>query len=128
MVTVIPVHTPVPDVWFQDPNLHTELVLTYIDEVLAFVSDNTISKLWQAKGKCLLPSIYSQLRLQMQRPPSRTRAEATNVEWHNPHLVTQESSHIAGIDPNGPKLFSALTDHSIYLPSIKHRRAQRSAP
>ena len=48
---MIPVHDPVPDILVsQDPVLHTELALTYIDEVLAFVADDAISKLWRAKG------------------------------------------------------------------------------
>jgi len=38
------------DVRSQDPSLHTELALTYIDEVLSFLSDDATSKLWRAKG------------------------------------------------------------------------------
>jgi vacuolar protein sorting-associated protein 3 len=34
----------------QDPALHTELALTYIDEVLSFLADETVSKLWRAKS------------------------------------------------------------------------------
>ena len=52
-----------------------------------------------------------------------THAEATNVERHNPHLVVQESSHIGGVDPDGPKHFLAVADHSVYLPSIKHQQS-----
>jgi hypothetical protein len=37
----------------QDPTLHTELALTYIDEVISFISDDATSKLWRAKGTCL---------------------------------------------------------------------------
>jgi hypothetical protein len=37
-------------------------------------------------------------------------AEAANIEWHNPHLAAQESSHIGSVDHNSPKPFSALTD------------------
>ncbi|KAH9074328.1 hypothetical protein EDB83DRAFT_2312651 [Lactarius deliciosus] len=33
-----------------DPALHTELVLTYIDQVLSFLADDATSKLWRAKG------------------------------------------------------------------------------
>ncbi|KAH9962835.1 hypothetical protein BC827DRAFT_1129633 [Russula dissimulans] len=33
-----------------DPSLHTELALTYIDEVLSFLSDDATSKLWRAKA------------------------------------------------------------------------------
>ncbi|KAH9018541.1 hypothetical protein EDB85DRAFT_2154432 [Lactarius pseudohatsudake] len=33
-----------------DPALHTELVLTYIDEVLSFLADDATSKLWRAKA------------------------------------------------------------------------------
>ncbi|KAI9438733.1 hypothetical protein H4582DRAFT_2057353 [Lactarius indigo] len=33
-----------------DPALHTELVLTYIDEVLSFLTDDATSKLWRAKA------------------------------------------------------------------------------
>ena len=61
-------------------------------------------------------------------PEPCAHAEATNVEWHSPHLVAQEFRHISGVDPDGPKHFLALTDHSIYLPSIKHRKVQRSVP
>ena len=43
----------------QDPVLHTELALTYIDEELAFVADDAISKLWRAEGTCLVPCMYS---------------------------------------------------------------------
>ncbi|KAH9003556.1 hypothetical protein EDB86DRAFT_3062932 [Lactarius hatsudake] len=33
-----------------DPALHTELVLTYIDQVLSFLADDATSKLWRAKA------------------------------------------------------------------------------
>lgn len=33
-----------------DPALHTELVLTYIDEVLSFLAEDATSKLWRAKA------------------------------------------------------------------------------
>ncbi|KAI0000159.1 hypothetical protein BJV74DRAFT_876958 [Russula compacta] len=33
-----------------DPALHTELALTYIDEVLSFLADDATSKLWRAKA------------------------------------------------------------------------------
>jgi hypothetical protein len=39
--------------------------------------------------------------------------KATNVEWHNPHLAVQESSHISSVDHNGPKPFSALMDQCL---------------
>ena len=51
------VHSPVSYLISQDPALHTELALTYIDEVLAFVADDAISKLWRAKGTRLSPRI-----------------------------------------------------------------------
>ena len=61
-------------------------------------------------------------------PEPCAHAEATNVEWHSSHLVTQEFSHISGVDPDGPKHFLTLTDYSVSLPSIKHKQAQRSVP
>ena len=61
-------------------------------------------------------------------PEPCAHAEATNIEWHSPHLVAQEFRHISSVNPNSPKHFLALTDHSIYLPLIKHRKVQRSVP
>ena len=52
------VHSPVSYLISQDPALHTELALTYIDEVLAFVADDAIPKLWRAKGTRLSPRMY----------------------------------------------------------------------
>ncbi len=36
--------------FFKDPALHTDLALTYIDELLSFLADDATSKLWRAKG------------------------------------------------------------------------------
>ena len=38
------------DTPFQDPALHTSLALTYIEELLSFLTDDATSKLWRAKG------------------------------------------------------------------------------
>ena len=81
------------------------------------VEDNVSALFEDIKGMQLAFAIKT---ANSEAPEPCTHAEATNIEWHNPHLVVQEFSHIGGINPNSPKHFLAVADHSIYLPSIKH--------
>jgi hypothetical protein len=61
---VCPIHRyVVTDTPFQDPALHTSLALTYIEEVLSFLTDDATSKLWRAKGMAIFRSPCTHRRI-----------------------------------------------------------------
>ena len=62
----------------QDPALHTELALTYIDEVLSFVADDATSKLWRAKGACFPLPCKHGLDANLSPPSAASYASSPN--------------------------------------------------
>ena len=77
----------VTDIPFQDPTLYALLVLTYVEVLLSFLTDNVTSSLWQAKCMGLLiPSPLSLLlttQVHTDCPPLPTSRLQSLCHWPN---------------------------------------------
>jgi hypothetical protein len=51
-----------------------------------------------------MPLAFAVKIADVEAPKLCTHTEAANIEWHNPHLATQESSHINSV-PMAPNPF-----------------------
>jgi vacuolar protein sorting-associated protein 3 len=108
--TVCPIHRHVvTDTHFQDLTLHTSLALTYIEEVLSFLTDDATSKLWRAKGVGLSPFFLS--------PCSHRRILTTRR-----HIVSSYSLAASYASSSNPSPFLTYFEATTPASPAKHAR------